>query len=81
TGRKLESLGAPAAFSGVRFSADSRKVVVAETDWRSGSSDLWIYDRQTGIPTRFTTDPRLADNPFWSWNGEFLFFRSALDGP
>ena len=79
-GRQIGRLGSRAAFLGPRVSPDGGKVAVAVDDWRTGAPDVWIYDRDTGIPNRLTADPRLADSPVWSADGSVLYFRSALDG-
>jgi Tol biopolymer transport system component len=51
-------------------------------DSRTGSSDIWIFNRETGGSTKFTSDPNGATRPAWSADGEVLFYRTAgANGP
>ena len=77
SGRAGATLGARAAFSEVRISRDGRKIAVAIADPKSGAPDIWIYDRESGIPTRATNALVEASRPVWSSDGEWLYFRSA----
>jgi serine/threonine protein kinase/Tol biopolymer transport system component len=80
SGKQLQTLGSRAWLTDVRMSPDERTVAVAAVDPRFGSADLWMYDRESGIPTRFTFD-NLASSPVWSSDGSLLFFRSIGQGP
>ena len=42
--------------------------------------NLWLYDRATGIPTQFTSDPLESIRPVWSADSLQLFFRSSRGG-
>ena len=82
SGRAGATLGTQAAFADVRIlPVDGRKIAVTIVDPRSGVPDIWIYDRESGIPTRFidaSTDALVeASRPVWSIDGEWLYFRSA----
>jgi len=81
TGKQLGTIGARASFTNVRLSPDGRKIAVAAIDARSGSSDVWIYDRESEIPIRFTADDVDSTSPVWSADGRHVFFRSILEPP
>jgi len=57
-----------------RYSPDGRRIVVNRTD---ESSELWIYDVSSKVPTRLTTDGLTNDRPEWSVDGRRVVFRSA----
>ena len=49
---------------------------------RTGSSNISIFDRDSGIPTRFTSSAGGATRPVWSAGGDSLFYRVAgANGP
>jgi Tol biopolymer transport system component len=77
TGRQLATLGGAGSFSDVKISRDGKRIAVTAVEGRTGSSDIWIYDRTSGIPTRFTSDPVEASSPVWSTDGQTIFFRSV----
>jgi Tol biopolymer transport system component len=81
TGKQIDTVGARAAYSSLRLSRDDRRFVIGVIDPRTGTGNLWIYDRASGIPTPFTSEPREAIQPMWSADGLQVFFRSARDGP
>ena len=81
-GRQLQTLGSRGWMTDVRISPNGRTVSVAAIDARTGSSDIWLYDRESGIPNKFTADPVDASWPVWSSDGRLLYYRSAgADGP
>jgi Tol biopolymer transport system component len=41
---------------------------------------VWIYDVTRGIPSRFTFDPGLDNNPAWTPDGKVLYFCSLRKG-
>jgi serine/threonine protein kinase len=77
SGRAGATLGVRAAFTEARISPDGRKIAVTIADPKSGAPDIWIYDRESGIPTRSTNALVEASRPVWSSDGEWLYFRSA----
>jgi serine/threonine protein kinase/Tol biopolymer transport system component len=81
-GRQLETLGQRGWMTDVRISPNGRSVSVATIDARTGASDIWLYDRESGIPNKFTADPIDASWPVWSADGRLLYYRSAgSNGP
>ena len=82
TGRRIGTMGNSGSYNDVRISPNGREVAVVVVDSRSGSSDISIFDRESGIPTRFTSDPGGASRPVWSTGGDVLFYRMAgANGP
>ena len=79
-GRKIGSLGTPGPFRDLRLSPDEKRLAVDLFDARLGSVDIWIYDLETGIPTRFASELETADHPIWSDDGRRLIFRSSVTG-
>jgi eukaryotic-like serine/threonine-protein kinase len=79
-GKPQQTLGARASYDTIRLSPDGRRIAVQVTDPRTGLGNLWLYDRATGIPTQFTSDPLESIRPVWSADNVQLFFRSARGG-
>jgi Tol biopolymer transport system component len=80
TGRRIATMGARGSYGEVRISRDGHEVAVVASDSRSGSSDIWIFNRDSGIPTKFTSEPGGAARPVWSADSEVLFYRLAGAG-
>jgi eukaryotic-like serine/threonine-protein kinase len=82
SGRQIGKMGPSGSYADVRISRSGREVAVVAADPRSGSSDIWIFDRESGIPTRFTSESGGASRPVWSADGTLLFYRVAgTNGP
>lgn len=54
--------------------------MVQVVDIESGTQDLWVYEVDRGIRTRFTFDPLADVAPVWSPDGETVFFSSNRSG-
>jgi hypothetical protein len=67
--------GEVARLASPRYSPDGRRIVVNRTDQ---SSDTWIYDIGSKVPTRLTSDGLTNDRPEWSADGRRVAYRSAL---
>jgi eukaryotic-like serine/threonine-protein kinase len=82
TGRRIGTMGASGSYAEVRISRDGRSVAAVVVDSRTGSSNIWIFERESGRSTRFTSEPDGATRPVWSADGEMLFYRSTgANGP
>ena len=82
TGRQIGTLGANGSYNDVRISRNGREVAVVVVDQRTGSSDISIFNRDSGIPTRFTSSGGGATRPVWSAGDELVFYRVAgANGP
>ncbi|MDA2915139.1 hypothetical protein MYX77_14525, partial [Acidobacteriia bacterium AH_259_A11_L15] len=49
-------------------------------DEKAGTPDLWIYEIERGIRTRFTFDPGTDWAGAWSPDGKTIFFSSDRNG-
>ena len=80
SGRSEGSLGDAALYRLARISPDGGHVMVQVVDIESGTQDLWVYEVDRGIRTRFTFDPLADVTPVWSPDGETVFFSSNRSG-
>jgi len=78
TGRQLSTFLGPARYSDVSLSPDDRRVVYSVDDPRTGTSDLWLYDFDREVGTRFTFDPGVDWGPVWSQDGSVIFFNRGI---
>ncbi len=82
SGRQVGTLGARGSYHDVRISRNGREVAVVVVDPRTGSSDISIFNRDSGIPTRFTSNAGGATRPVWSAGDDLVFYRVAgANGP
>ncbi len=74
----------PAAFGGSRgtasWSRDSRTIALATRDPATLYDSIQLYDLQTGKLTAITDGFGSADQPAFSMDGKYLFFRATVDG-
>lgn len=54
--------------------------MVQVVDVESGTQDLWVYEVERGIRTRFTFDSLADVTPVWSPDGEAVYFSSNRGG-
>jgi len=81
TGKALGTLGEPAPIQGLRISPDGLRAAVDIQNPKTGTSDIWVYDLGTGVPTRLHSDPTDEILPVWSADGSKVFYRSDRHGP
>ena len=81
TGQPDGILGDRAPYEHAMLSPDGRSAVVRIPDAGTGMADLWIYDIERDLRTRFTFDPADDSWPVWSPDGARVFFASARGGP
>jgi dipeptidyl aminopeptidase/acylaminoacyl peptidase len=75
-GRELSQLGGGVFHRDLALSRDGRFVVVEVIDEVAGASDLWIYNVNRGLKTRFTFHPDMDWFPAWSPDGASIAFAS-----
>ena len=73
-GRETGSVGDPATYAGPRLSPDGRRLAVAVGDASSERPDVWIYDLDRNVRTRFTSGPSVNNEPVWSPDGSRIVF-------
>jgi serine/threonine protein kinase len=79
-GRQLSAVGEPAAYDDIELSPDGRRAAVSVRDDATNTRDLWIFDIERGVRTRFTRDPAEDVAPLWSPDGNRLAFASNRKG-
>ena len=62
------------------LSPDGRRMVYDDYDSESRNYDIWLYDLDRGVNTRFTFDAGLDLIPCWSPDGERIVFTSDRNG-
>ena len=75
-GRTRPAIPERRRYQGVSLSPDGRSLATAIL---GDSLDLWTYSLERGTLSRLTTGPRTEFCPFWSRDGETMFF--VLDRP
>ena len=76
TGKDLGVLGAGKQFGNFRQSPNGNPIAVEIVEPRSPAPELFMFDRESGIPTQFTSDGN-ASGPVWSPDAATLYFRSG----
>ena len=79
-GREIGGLGDAASYFDVALSNDGSKAVAGIEDDASGALDLWIFDVERGVKTRFTFNPDEDQNPVWSPDDRRVAFASSHGG-
>jgi len=67
----------PAEFlspQGVALSPDGRYVAISQADERTGTFDIWIYERSREMGARFTFGSSSETNPIWTADGQWVTY-------
>lgn len=76
-GARLKALGDPAYQNAPSISPDQTRAAVTVADQVTGAGDIWIYDLERGVRSRFTFDPSEDGGSVWSPDGKQLYFAST----
>jgi len=79
-GRAVGTLGDSARYlMQVALSPRAEAVAVAIQDLSTGSPDIWTYDVQRGVRSRFSFDARSDTSPLFSPDGAFVVYDSSRE--
>jgi len=74
------TLGDPSSYRSLVVSPDDQMAAVLVTDMAIGTDDIWIFDLERNLRSRFTFDPALDVYPVWSPDSRSLYFASNRGG-
>jgi len=80
SGIELEALGDPGEYYTVALAPDNRSAALTVTSGGSGSIDIWTYDLERDLRTRFTFDDATDYLPVWAPDGQSIAFSSDRSG-
>jgi Tol biopolymer transport system component len=78
-GRRLGTVGRPAAYGQLVLAPDQSRVAVEIAD-ANGNHDLWVVDLTRGVATRVTFDPVSEDDPVWAPDSRALAYDVVRPG-
>ncbi|MBS4027914.1 MAG: protein kinase, partial [Ignavibacteriales bacterium] len=79
-GKELGKVGDIGEYLAFRISPDGQQIALGLWDQKSRNNDVWIYEIQRGLKTRFTFDAAAETNPVWSSDGNQIVFLSTRKG-
>jgi len=81
-GAQVGIVGERGTYTDLRLSPDGKRVAVSRRGQGLGNntSDIWLFDTQTGLPTRFTFDAGNEYAVAWSPDSRQLVFNSSRKG-
>jgi Tol biopolymer transport system component len=79
-GNQISQLGDRANYDQPRIAPDEKSVAVEVVDPQTAAVDLWMFDVERGVRSRFTFGPAtMSGHPTWSPDGESIAFRHELN--
>jgi hypothetical protein len=79
-GKQLSTVGPAARYANPRLSPDGKRVAVDIDDPQSSNTDIWVFDPNHQVPSRFTFDPGQDETPLWSNDGRSILWLSDRGG-
>ncbi len=76
----VEAIGSPGNYFSPRISHDTRRIAYDLSNASTDSGDIWVLDRERGVSTRLTFDPRNESSPIWSPDDRRILFFGNLPG-
>ncbi len=73
-GAILGTTGKPGNYFSPRLSHDGKRIAVDQSEATSDSGDIWVVDRERGVATRLTFDPRNESAPVWAPDDRRILF-------
>ena len=77
-GKEISKVGPSGNYSDIVLSPDAKKA--AATRFLDGNGDIWVFNMERGVPTRFTFNSTYEGYPAWSQDGKYIIFSSTKDG-
>ena len=77
---KLDALGTAGTYFSFSLSRDKRRAAIDRIDPQTGTSDIWLVDLASRIPSRFTMHPAYDRFPLWSPDSSRIVFASSREG-
>ncbi|MEZ4386059.1 MAG: protein kinase [Candidatus Krumholzibacteriia bacterium] len=65
---------------GMSLSPDGRRIAVAQADERTGTFDVWVYERDREVGARFTFESESETNPIWTHDGQWVTYSTNVAG-
>ena len=79
-GEQIALLGDPAAYQNIELLPDERRVVLGVMDPARRTRDIWTFETERGVRTRFTFDPAEERTAIPSPDGRQIVFNSIRSG-
>ena len=78
TGKQVASVGDVASYGDLELASDGKHASVSLQV--TGSRDIWLYDLERGLRSRFTFDSPAETESIWSPDGNHVIFSSTRKG-
>ncbi len=79
-GRQLGAVGEPGRYGDLELSPDGRQAIVSVLEPETNTRDLWMFDVERGVRTRFTFDAADEVAPIWAPDSASVVFTSNRKG-
>jgi len=78
TGQEIERIGKPGRYGDIALSPDGTRLVYGQENAQLETMDLWIYDLQRDVASRFTFNEADEIGPFWSGDGHRVYYNQGV---